>query len=174
MRTGSAPPGPAIVRSSTLPTASAQPRATGFASILRRACAADMVPKSSEAPALAIAWSSALVCGSSGILLPERGFQRGYDLLDRIFALVEVVRHADEPVNRPVVAGAGHRHAGLAQPGRVRFALVAQRIEFGGDDQRRRQTFQFGGVDWGGVRMRTVLVVAQIMVPEPDHRTPGQ
>src|SRR5262245_1701384 len=129
MRTARAPPGPRIWRSSTFATGSALPRVTGFASIWRRASAADIWPKSSDAPDAVIASSKAFVCGSSGIakrLCLERRFERRYDLVDRLFALVQVVRHADEAVNRAVIARACHRHPSGAEFGRVCFALVAQ------------------------------------------------
>ena len=48
-------------------------------------------------------------------------------------------RHAGEAVQQPVEALEHHRHARLRQRIGVGLAFVAQRIEAGGDDQRRRE-----------------------------------
>ena len=46
--------------------------------------------------------------------------------------------HVEEPVDHPVVPHDVDGDAGLGEPGGVRLALVAQRVELGGDDERGR------------------------------------
>ncbi len=55
------------------------------------------------------------------------------------FGVVQGVDH-DEVVDDAAETGVGGGDAGLAQPGGVGLALVAQDVGLGGDDQGRRQS----------------------------------
>src|SRR6476659_2740891 len=73
--------------------------------------------------------------------LVDRGRGGGH-LTDRV--------QQHEVVNRAVVANRGDRHSGILQLPCVSLTLVAQRVVFRGDDERRRQALEL--VDAGAKR----------------------
>ena len=56
----------------------------------------------------------------------------------------------------------------------VIFALVAQRIVFGGDHQCRRQSAQVARPQRRRIGFRRLGRIAEVVVPEPDHRVSRQ
>ena len=80
--------------------------------------------------------------GSNGACGPPRGEPRAHRSGDPVCGLAGAAAEADrvdEPVDEVGLAAQSRRHPGLAQALGVVLALVAQRVEAGGDDVRRRR-----------------------------------
>ncbi|MBP2018155.1 hypothetical protein J2Z79_001554 [Symbiobacterium terraclitae] len=67
-----------------------------------------------------------------------------------------------------------HGVAGLCQLPGVGLALVAQRVELGGDDERRRQVGRVRHLQRRGAPVAVVFVAVDVVVPEPLHHGRGQ
>ena len=65
----------------------------------------------------------------------------------RAASMILIIRR--KPWIMPGIARHRHRHARLAQPRGVRFALVTERVVFRGDDESRRQLPWSFGADSG-------------------------
>ena len=77
--------------------------------------------------------------------MADQRAQLGDDLADGGVAGRADRRHAAETVQHPFEALQHDRHARLPQRVGIGFAFVAQRIEAGGDDQRRRSAGEVFG-----------------------------
>jgi hypothetical protein len=82
----------------------------------------------------------------------------------------ERVKH-DEVVDDALIAHGGRGHARRSQSGGNRFALVAQHVGFGGDDQRWRKAGQFveSGEQRPDYTLRAFVVVGGVLILEPLH-----
>lgn len=76
----------------------------------------------------------------------ERPAQHAAHLGDRLARAAGAGERVNEAVHVAVVAAQERAHAGRAQPCCVRLALVAQRVEAGGDDERRRDGAELAGM----------------------------
>ncbi len=77
-------------------------------------------------------------------------------------------------MNHALVARDGHRHAGGAQLFAVSLAFIAQRIEFSGDYQRRRQALEIFGQRRRDARIFAVGGGPQVVPPEINDVVLGQ
>jgi hypothetical protein len=82
--------------------------------------------------------------------------------------------HGEEPVHLPGEPLLQHRHAGLHQLGGVEFALVAQDVVLGREDDRGGQPQQVRAAQRGGVGVDAGGGVGNVVVPEPDHGVPAE
>src|SRR5262245_48861992 len=89
----------------------------------------------------------------------EPGAQRARDLLDRAPRERRDGEPAPEAVDRAVVAVALDLHPGLAQRLRVGLALVAQRVEAGGEHERGRRAGEVLRAQRRGVGVQAVGAV---------------
>jgi hypothetical protein len=66
--------------------------------------------------------------------------------------------------------------SGLHQLAAICLAFVPEDIVFGGDDQSTRQTCELtpGREEWRGVRFLALLLIRQVLIPEPLHGCSGQ
>src|SRR5437868_6778257 len=82
---------------------------------------------------------------------------------------VDVGGLADDGVDLPFVALELDGDAGLLEASGVGFALVAQRIVFGGDDEGGREAAEVDGAQRRGERVEAVFFVWYVLVPVPGH-----
>jgi hypothetical protein len=71
---------------------------------------------------------------------PDAGVQPLGQLLVQLPGGVERRSHLEEAMNHAPVAANFHFNTSVSEVLRVRFALVAEGITFGGHDERRRQS----------------------------------
>src|SRR5258706_5261483 len=145
------------------------------------------IPSTAVAASRASPGSIALVLGASaapvgppmlqerGRLPMERGAHRFRDLVERFLAAVEHGEQTEEAVDLSVVAMDGGRHTGGLELAPVRLALVAQRVELGGDHERGREPAVVGGPKRGRQRVRHEREVAgEVVTGEPVHGVHGE
>src|SRR3954469_2398691 len=69
----------------------------------------------------------------------------------------------------PVVTLRGDVDTRDAQPGGVRLAVIAQRVELGGGDEGRRQAGEVVGAKGAGVGVLAEVLRTEVVRPEPLH-----
>ena len=76
--------------------------------------------------------------------MPLLGFEAFHQvrrsLRDRSPAGIQRSGHREEAVRHAGITAEVDRHSVVGEPAGVRLALVTQRVVFGGDDERRRQS----------------------------------
>ena len=95
-------------------------------------------------------------------------------LVQRPSAIIELARLQVEAMDHPVIAAHADIHTRRRKRGPIRLALVAQRIVLRRDDRRRRQTRKVLRPQHRCVRMCRVALRTDLVIPEIDHRAPGQ
>src|SRR6185437_13521647 len=106
----------------------------------------------------------------SGVERTERALQRRSHVRHRVAARVERARAAEETVNQAVIALRLDRDARRAQLRGVGLAFVAERVEFGGEYNRRCDSAQVTGARRRDRRISgIVLPPIGVAVEEPLH-----
>ena len=77
-------------------------------------------------------------------------------------------------MDHPRVAGHPDRHARCTEARRVGLALVAERVELGRDDERRREPAEARRPEGTGVGVEGIRRRPRVVIPEPPHRRRGQ